>query len=128
MTRGRPTKKSKNITGLCNQRHSSDSASCTVTHSRAPSPDESDSTWLIFQDSLKADVARFEEGADDSDEVEEQSDWGELDDEDFASHAAAMVLDDDPKDKEWVPEWLLRKREKQRSSQTCEHRCFLFVF
>ena len=60
--------------------------------------------------------------------MEEQSDWEELDDEDFASHVAAMVLNDDPKDKEWVLEQLLRKREKQRSHQTCEHRCFLFIF
>ena len=62
---------------------------------------------------MKADVAQFEDGADDSDEVEEKLDWEELDNEDFASHVVAMVLDDDPKDEDWVQEHLLRKREKQ---------------
>ena len=82
---------------------SSNSASCTErSSSQAPCPDKrekdnNEHNWLIFQDSMKADVAQFEDGADDSDEVEEKSDWEELDNEDFASHVVAMVLDDDPK-------------------------------
>ncbi|KAF8514023.1 hypothetical protein JB92DRAFT_3115857 [Gautieria morchelliformis] len=121
MARGHPAKKRKNTTGLHKGFLGSLNSASDIerSRSRAPSPDarKEDSTQCLFQYCLKADIARFEEGADDSDEVEEQSDWGEFDDEDFGSHVAAMVLEDDPKDVDWVPERLLRKKDKQRSSR-----------
>jgi hypothetical protein len=49
--------------------------------------------------------------------VEEELDWEELDNEDFASWVVGMVLDDDPYDKHWIPEWLQRKREKQKAGR-----------
>ena len=84
-------------------------------------------TWLIFQDSLKTDFAQFEGMADDSDEMEEESDWEELENEGVARCLAAMVLDDDPKDRDWVPEWLLRKQARQKNKRTCKYSGFYNV-
>jgi len=63
----------------------------------------------------------LDDGQDDSDEMEEESDWEELNNEGFASHIAAMVSDDNPKDKDWILKKLQRQREKQKCKQTGEH-------
>ena len=133
MAAGRPTKKSKNTAGLRNQGQPSHSRSplnseshAKASRSWAPSPeggqeDLDEPCWPLFQDSLKTDFSQLDDGEDDSDEMEEESNWEELNNEGFASHIAAMVSDDDPKDKDWIPKKLQRQREKQKCKQTGEH-------
>jgi len=132
MAAGHPTKKSKNTAGLRNQGQPSHSSPLNseshakASRSQAPSPeggqeDLDGPDWPLFQDSLKTDFSWLDDGQDDSDEMEEESDWEELNNEGFAGRIAAMVLDDDPKDKDWIPKKLQRQREKQKCKQTGEH-------
>lgn len=120
MAAGRPIKKRKNTAGLRNQGQPSHSRSplnseshAKASQSRAPSPeggqeDLDEPCWPLFQDSLKTDFSQLDDGEDDSDEMEEESNWEELNNEGFASRIAAMVSDDDPKDKDWIPKKLQR--------------------
>ena len=94
---GRPQKKQQVIVDLRNQRqcaHTQSSSSDETSRSQAPSPNEKhDSMWSSYEDNTKLDPCQS--GTEDSDEIEEASEWDELDNEEFAHQVTAMVINDD---------------------------------
>jgi hypothetical protein len=58
-------------------------------------------TGVLF-DSTKTDFACEELSRDESD-VDEASEWGDLDDESFAESLAQMAMKDDTGDHDWIP-------------------------
>ena len=101
----RKRQRNLNISGLRNQpsvrqtrgdptdSHNSDSGE----HSNC----EHSLTGVLF-DSAKPDLACEELSGDESD-VEEASEWGDLDDESFAESLAQMAMKDDTGDHDWIP-------------------------
>ncbi len=98
--RGRPSKRARNITGLCNQ-----------ARALSPLPEQTNEQWAqaVQEMVMKHDLHREEEGDISCDESE-QSDWEDLQDEEvanvFVKTAREEVLDgDDPVgDPDWIPQ------------------------
>jgi hypothetical protein len=122
MARGRRCKQPKVLSGLRNQpiSPSDDIPDKGPTNGESPiapnndvsdichSESEDDAPPMRAIDSLKVDFAREEimGGVSDTDE---QSDWEELDDQIFSEALAAMILQEDAKDTDWIPEKFRRK-------------------
>ena len=72
--------------------------------------DETESDVPIIFDSLKVDYA-----AEESEDGGSETNTGEqeLEDEEFAASLAELILDDDPKDEDWIPVKLRRKVKKE---------------
>ncbi|OCH93511.1 hypothetical protein OBBRIDRAFT_858963 [Obba rivulosa] len=116
MPHGWPPKRPRNISGLRNQAERASTASVQSPSLRysnieasadsASSEDDLDAdlSWTpgLVHDSLKVDYQLKDGDVD----VEEESDWEELDNEDFFEMMIEFARDagDDPRDKDWAPE------------------------
>ncbi|PCH43236.1 hypothetical protein WOLCODRAFT_153293 [Wolfiporia cocos MD-104 SS10] len=111
----RPSKHKRNITGLKNQCIKSPAA--PVPSTEASVEDDSADEWepQLHHDSLK--LAFLMEGQDSKSDVEEESDWKDLESEDFLQCMVEMAEEagDDPRDEDWVPDaqWRGKKHAKQ---------------
>jgi hypothetical protein len=91
MTQGRKPKRIRNTSGLRNQLEDADLEVTTVL------------------DSLKMDYSQEDS---DGSEVDESPDWEELDNQEFGHLLAAMAVKDDPRDADWIPDYLKKKPKK----------------
>ncbi|KII84350.1 hypothetical protein PLICRDRAFT_46228 [Plicaturopsis crispa FD-325 SS-3] len=129
--RGRPSKRARNKSGLKNQSRAarsnpSDSVADDARRSSSQSSgstdqDQEESEWAeltrIF-DGLKLQYSEEGsefEGDDDLEDVDEQSEWEGLEDEEFTEVLAAMAIDEDPNDHDWIPEKIRKKAERRRA-------------
>jgi len=65
---------------------------------------------------MKVDLV-WEEMIDTKSEVDGQSDWKQLNDEDFEKKLAEMAIEDDQRDREWIPERLQRKAQEWKADR-----------
>jgi len=103
-------KRQKNTSGLRNQSSTQNLVRGVDSDSDTPDGQDESATGVLF-DSNKLDFT-IEELAS---EVDEASDWGELDDDDLAESLAWMAMEDDPDDHDWIPVKLRNKTKKQSS-------------
>jgi hypothetical protein len=113
MSRGRPRKRARNITGLHNQ---TQALGCSVSQAQSPEADDEPLELAMVFDSLKLDIANEDSGIEESD-VEELTEWEDLDDETLAESLVQMTLREDPKDRDWVPERLMKKAQKRKAER-----------
>ncbi|PCH35563.1 hypothetical protein WOLCODRAFT_156264 [Wolfiporia cocos MD-104 SS10] len=110
-----PSKHKRNITGLKNQCIKSPAA--PVPSTEALVEDDSADEWepQLHHDSLKP--AFLMEGQDSKSDVEEESDWEDLESEDFLQYMVEMAEEagDDPRDEDWVPD--AQRRGKKHAKQ-----------
>ena len=130
--RGRPPKKRRNITGLQNSSSSSTVLSvASFSQGSQAVTEEDDALIARLQESdrlavhNKKDEASSE--AEDSGEETDvddyaESEWDELDDQDFAERLAEMAMADDPNDLDWVPARLRGKKGKTYLTCICKYR------
>ena len=128
--RGRPPKKRRNLAGLQNSVSSSSiPLVSSFSQGRHQAVSEEDDEVLIARsqeshrlpEHNKKDKASSE--AEDSGEETDmedyaESDWDELDDQDFAERLAEMVMEDDPNDFDWVPAKFRKKQMAKKKGKT----------
>src|SRR5882672_7584333 len=130
------SKKSKhhhNISGLRNQGKctATPSEHATPPQSQVPSGDDRDLeddneefALLIHFESLKTNLQREEENADELEELEDEEvkEWEGFGSEDLADGMVDMFLaDDNSDDLHWMPQRMQTKAEKRRKTKKREH-------
>jgi hypothetical protein len=106
MVQGYPCKCQRNISGLQNQ---------AVSIQSEPDTDlDKDSNLAVTFDSLKPDLEKedmiWESDSEDSD-IEEQSEWEELDNEDLYKTMVKMAMKEEQMDGDWIPRTLRKKQD-----------------
>jgi hypothetical protein len=124
MTRGRPSKRARNITGLRNQHQPA------VSHlpneerpTRNPVPirsresrphDDPEADLGIYFDSARLVIDDDDDGMVSEPDLEELQEFGEWDDEELQERMYMLAVEegDDPSDENWVPPQLKKKRRR----------------
>jgi len=131
--KSKKSKHHRNISGLWNQGKCTPTPSkhATPPQSQVPSGDDRDLeddneelALLIHFDSLKTNLQREEENADELEELEDEEvkEWEGFGSEDLADGMVDMFLaDDDPNDLDWMPQRMQTKAEKRRKTKKGEH-------
>lgn len=113
--KGRPLKKRRNLTGLKNNLSSSTAPSATsnsqACHNVSMANGLGDTVIARSEVPVHHMKDQASSEAEDSDSEGEETDaedyaeseWDELEDQEFAERLAAMALEDDPSDLDWVP-------------------------
>ena len=124
-TPGHPRKKVRNVYGLRNQanpaprKSSADSvdsdSSRDVDHKKKHLSRGLDIELTVAFDSARLDWCKEDAAGSDS-EIEEMSEWEELDDEAFGKALADMALKNDAKDCDWIPPRFRRQKKGNEHS------------
>ena len=106
-----------NISGLRNQPSVQQARDDLTDSHNSDSGEHSNcghSLTAVLFDSTKPDLACEELSGDESD-VEETSEWGDLDDESLAESLAQMAMKHDPGDHDWIPAKVRKKVPRKHS-------------
>ena len=125
MPPGHPRKKARNLNGLQNQANSApceasadsvdSDSSCDVDHKGKYLSGELDIDLTVAFDSACLDWCKEDAAGSDS-EIEEMSEWEELDDENFGKALVDMALKNDAKDYDWIPPRFRRQKKGNEHS------------
>jgi hypothetical protein len=136
--RGRPPKKRRNTTGLQNSSSSSTVLSIASFSQGNQAVTEEDNVLIARLGSQESDrlpvcnkkdeaSSEAEDLGEETDEDCGESEWDELDDQDFAERLTEMAMADNPNNLDWVPSILLGKKGKKCPTCTRKYRCTVLI-